>query len=264
MAFILGNEGKGSLLSYLRRKLWAIDLDAGDLDLGIGSNSLFSIFSISVTLTDDGLEHLDDVLEAIFSFVQYLHRSGPNEQFFRELQSIESNSFRFAKENDATDNVKKQARNIKLYPPKHILTGGSLYFEYDADVLQTILDHLNTMNFNIMITSTRPYDKDVTYDLREEWCGTEYSERPMPEKWIALWNNPRTFKELHMPEPNPYIADDFTIFYDGNQEVPKYPVKLMDTDVCELWYRQDDKFLLPDACLYFYFMTPQALSSVKK
>lgn len=61
LSFLLGHEGKGSLLAYLRKKLWSMDLAAGIDDSGLGSNSLFSLFSISIHLTDDGFAHLSEV-----------------------------------------------------------------------------------------------------------------------------------------------------------------------------------------------------------
>lgn len=61
LSFLLGHEGTGSLLAYLRKKLWCMDLAAGIDESGLGSNSLFSLFSISVHVTDEGFKHLDEV-----------------------------------------------------------------------------------------------------------------------------------------------------------------------------------------------------------
>lgn len=264
LSFLLGYEGEGSVLSYLRKKLWAVELVAGIDASGFGSNSMFCLFTISIHLTDDGFPHIDEILEAIFSYLRLLQKAGPSEQLFREIASIEENTFRFASERDAIDNVEDLVINLKHYPSKYLLTGDSLYFEYDPAAIQRAIDVLNTRKFNIMITSTHKYDENVEYELKEEWFGTEYTERNMPEKWISLWNNVQPFKEFTLPAPNPFIADDFSIFYDKNHPIPKYPTKILENDVCELWFRQDDKFKLPYAHCYFYFTTPLVLSSVDK
>lgn len=264
LSFILGHEGKGSLLSYLRKKLWAVDLAAGTDESGMGSNSLFSLFSICVYLTDDGLDNLEKVLQVIFGFIKFLKLAGPNEQLFREIQSIEANSFRFANERDALDNVEDLVISLKHYPPKYVLTGDSLYFDYDPKAIQNIIDNINSRRFNIMITSARRYDDNVTYELTEPWFGTQYTERKTPEKWIELWNTATPLDEFSLPEPNLFIADDFTLVYDKSVVVPAHPTKIFNTDLCELWFRQDDKFLLPTACYNFYFTTPQAIASIDK
>ena len=67
LGYVLGYEGKGSLLSYLRKKLWAIELVAGVDDSGLGSNTSFSLFTISVYLTDSGFSHLNEVSQSIRS-----------------------------------------------------------------------------------------------------------------------------------------------------------------------------------------------------
>lgn len=115
-----------------------------------------------------------------------------------------------------------------------------------------------------MITSTRRYNDQVTYELTEPWFATMYTEMDLPDKWIALWKNAKPHPEFALPEPNPFIADDFDILYKEGQVIPKYPVKIVDNDLCELWFRQDDKFLLPTACYSFYFMTPLAIASTEK
>lgn len=264
IGFILGHEGKGSLMSYLRKKLWAVDLAAG-LDIsGLGSNSLFSLFSITIHLTDDGMKHLDEVLEAVFSYLRFLQISGPNESLFKEIQSVEANAFRFADERDALDNVEELAISLKRYPSKYILTGDSLYFDYDPKGIQRIIDQLNTRKFNITITSTCKYDDNVNYNLAEPWFNTEYHERNMPEKWIRIWNEVKPYAEFTLPEPNPFIAQDFTILCNKDTILPKYPTKILENDLCELWFRQDNKFLLPTACYNFYFMSPLVTSTIEK
>lgn len=252
------------MLSYLRKKLWAVDLAAGTDDSSVGSNSLFSLFSITISLTDDGLKHLDKVLEAVFSYLRFLQITGPNESLFEEIQNIEANSFRFANERDALDSVEDLVISLKRYPSKYILTGDSLYFDYDPKGIQRIIDELNTRKFNIMITSTRKYDDNVVYDLVEPWFGTEYSERAMPEKWIRMWSEVKPYAEFTLPEPNPFIAQDFRILWNNDKVLPKHPQKILENDLCELWYRQDNKFLLPTACYNFYFMAPMAIASVEK
>lgn len=244
--------------------MWAVDLGAGTDESGMGSTKLFSLFSICVHLTEDGFDHLDGVLDAIFSYLKLLQLSGPKESIFREMQTIEANSFRFSSERDALDNVEDLVISLKQYPPKYILTGDSLFFEYDAEAIQNVIDELNKRKFNVMITSTRRYNDSINYELTEPWFGTMYSEIDMPENWKNSWKNAKPYDEFSLPEPNPFIADDFTIFHKEGNVVPKYPQKILDNDLCELWFRQDDKFLLPTACYNFYFMTPQATASLKK
>lgn len=264
MSHLLGHEGKGSLLSYLRKKLWAVELMSGTDNSGMGDNKLFFLFNICVYLTEDGFDHLDEVLAAVFSYLKLLQKEGPKEWIFREIQTIEANAFRFSNESDALGNVESLVLSLKQYPSKYILSGDTLFFEYDANAIRKIIDDINSRKFNIMITSTRRYNEKVTYESTEPWFGTMYTEMDMPTKWIESWEKAKPLPEFLLPEPNPFISDDFTILYADGDVIPKYPEQIFENELCELWYRQDDKFLLPTACYNFYFTTPLAKSSIDK
>lgn len=230
----------------------------------MGSTSLFSLFTMTIQLTETGFNQLDDVLDAIFGYIKLLKSNGPKESIFRELQTISETNFRFSPEQNPFNNVQRLVHNLKHYPPKYALSGDKLLFEYDANEIQKMIDVLSTRKFNIMITSTKRYDETVTYELKEQWFGTSYSEIDMPAKWITLWENAIPNSEFSLPDPNPFIADDFTIYYNHEYPIPKCPNKILDNDLCELWFRQDDTFLLPDARYIFYFRTSILKQSIKK
>lgn len=61
ISWLVGHEGKGSILSYLRKKCWALALFGGNGETGFEQNSTYSVFSISITLTDEGYEHFYEV-----------------------------------------------------------------------------------------------------------------------------------------------------------------------------------------------------------
>lgn len=260
VAEILNYEGKGSLQSYLCKKEWASRVGANTDK----TNKLFSLFNLEISLTENGRDHLDDVLEATFSYLKLLKLNGPNEALFREIQAVKANKFRFAEEQDSLDNCAKYVASLEQYPPEYILTGDDLYFEYNSDVIQKFVDELNSPKFNTIITSMKPFNDHVTFEAIEPWYGTRYTELDMPTKWIDLWKNVQPFAEFAMPEPNPFITDDFTIFSMAGGSSSKYPVKLLDNDSCELWFRQDDKFLLPFARYKFYLISPIVIESTEK
>lgn len=241
-----------------------MELVAGTDISGMGSTKLFSLFTITIQLTEEGFDHLDDVLEALFAYLKLVKSSGPNESTFHEMQTMMANGFRFPNEQPSFRNVQGLVLNLKQYPPKYVLTGDKLMFEYDAGAIQKMIDELCTRRFNIMITSTRRYSPNVKYELTEPWFGTMYTEMDMPDKWISSWNNPKQHTEFMWPQPNPFITEDFTIFYKKGNDVPKYPTKILDNDLCELWFRQDDKFLLPIARYQFYFRSPILKASIRK
>lgn len=183
---------------------------------------------------------------------------------YSELQSIEANNYRFQRERSPLENVENLVLNLKNYPPKDLLTGPSLFFEYDFDAIQYFLEHMNRSKKNIMITTKSPY-MGREFDQVEPWFGTQYCSFDIPSDWAEAWEKPKIMDDFKLPVPNVFIPKDLTILYNPDtMEVPPHPEKIMESDVCELWYRQDDRFLLPVAYYYFYFMSPMARGSVEK
>lgn len=129
-------------------------------------------------MTDKGLENVEEILKAIYSYMRLLKETGPVEWLFDELKEIEDTSFRYRKEKEASDNVEELVVNMRYYQSKDIITGSELYYHYDADEIRKVIDNLNKPNFNIMISSSKPYN-GVVYDKKEKWFGTEYTEQGM-------------------------------------------------------------------------------------
>lgn len=123
VSFILGHEGEGSLCAYLRRKLLAMDVHAGIDFSGFETNSMYALFTISIMLTEKGLQEVNEVLKAVFCMVKLLKREPVDRDLFDELQKIEENKFKFQAEKQALDNVEEFVTNIKYYEPQDILTG---------------------------------------------------------------------------------------------------------------------------------------------
>lgn len=256
ISYVMGYEGKHSLTSYLRKHSLALDVHTG-ASSGFEKNSLYTLFSVSIVMTDHGLQNVEQILEAVYSFVRLLKREGPVEWIFNELRELEATSFRFRKEKEASDNVEELVVNMRYYPPKDIITGSELYFRYDPDEIQKVIDNLNEPRFNLMISSTKPY-RNVTYNRTERWFETEYTEMDIPDEWQRLWDTSEPISEIKLQEKNQYISTNFTILAgeDHTLQIPPYPEKMFADDVCELWFRQDAKFRLPSALMYFYIISP--------
>lgn len=223
------------------------------------SNSVFSLFTIVIRPTDKGVTNLDEIFEAVFSFIRLylpmLKQNGLLQQLYRDFMNAESWPQHIS--DGLLHSVQSLAKSL-------LVDSSRTELENKYDEINDAIDTLNKGNFNITITVPSTYDESIQFDLKEESSNAEYSERKMPDKWILLWNNPKVIDEFSLPAQNPYIADDFTILYDESQSVPKYPAKVYESDVSELWFRQDDTFLYPVTCCNFHFKTPNALSSIKK
>ncbi|XP_063896410.1 nardilysin [Helicoverpa armigera] len=210
ISYLLGHEGKGSLLSYLRKKVWALGIYTGNSESGIDYTSMYSLFSTQVVLTKAGLDHVDEVLEAIFSYINMLKQIGPSERIYDEIKTIEETSFRFEEESQPAEYVETLSENMHFYPPEHFITGDRLYYKYDPKGITDLLDCMRADTVNIMILSNK-HSTPINYDTKERWFGTEYKKMDIPDKWLRRWLTVDPYDNFYLPEKNIYITTDFSL-----------------------------------------------------
>lgn len=81
----------GSLLSYMKEKGWANALGSSDnADL-----SDFVTFEVTVELTNKGLEAVDDVVAAVFSYVKLMKNSAIPDYVFDENLQLDELEWRY-------------------------------------------------------------------------------------------------------------------------------------------------------------------------
>ncbi|XP_063912496.1 nardilysin-like isoform X1 [Zophobas morio] len=263
VSFLIGHKGKGSLLSYLKKKVWVLGLTAGTGQYGSESNSMYAIFAIYMTLTKEGLEHLFEVIEIVFSYINMLRKIGPQERIFQEIKTITDTSFKFAAEGKAVEVVTEMSENMQLYPPEDYITGSNLLFDYDPESIEMVLNCLTPDKMNISVLCNKNnLQPGLNFDKTEKWFGTKYSKQDIPEQWLKKWQEASPLREFALPSSNIFLTEDFTILQEDEQH-PKYPEKILSTDLVELWYRKDQKFKLPIAYYNFYFINPVAIQTPK-
>ena len=91
IAQLLGHEGKGSLLSLLKRLGWA---DALTAQVRLQNRS-DAIFQINITLTARGLKARDQIMSLVFHCIEQLRSRGLNSWRYGELQQLADMQFRF-------------------------------------------------------------------------------------------------------------------------------------------------------------------------
>nr|XP_012135647.1 PREDICTED: nardilysin-like [Megachile rotundata] len=260
ISWVLGNKGKGSLISYLRKKMWCLDIDIDNADSGFTDSSMYALFTISLILTEQGQEQLQEVLNAIFSFINLMQKEGPQKQLFDEMQQIKEMNFRFMDETPPAEYVEDLCQDMHYYPPSDYLTGSELYFEYNPKAIQEYMNCLTPDNVNIMILDKKFNDEE--FDKVEPWFKTKYTDTEIPQEWVDCWKTIKPLPEFHLPLPNVFLTDDFSLISIPS-DVSKYPTKIHSDDILEVWYRPDPKFCLPECYMYFNIVTPLVLSSPK-
>jgi nardilysin len=177
-------------------------------------SSLFSVFSLLVFLTKKGLEKVEDVVDAVGSYILLIEKSGVDKSIFNRFKGIRDIKFRFAEESSVRSIVTDSVKGMVLYEPKDIITGEELFFEFDEDLLKSVAKVFNDRKFNTVIL-TQNYEN---FDKQEKWSGARYAEVDFPEKLQQIWDN-RTIKdEMSLPQDNPYLCSNFELVANKSME----------------------------------------------
>ncbi|KAB5559148.1 hypothetical protein PHYPO_G00025620 [Pangasianodon hypophthalmus] len=253
ISWLVGHEGAGSILSVLRKKCWALALFGGNSETGFDQNTTYSIFSISITLTDEGYQNFYQVVHLVFQYMKMLQKLKPQQRIYEEIQKIDANEFHYQEQTDPIEFVEKICENMQLFPKEDFLCGDQLMFEYNPEVISHALALLTPERANLLLLSP---EHEGQCPLKEKWFGTQYSVEDIPLEWSELWSRDFPLNPaLHLPAENKFIATDFTLKTSDCPDV-EFPVKIVDNSHGRLWFKKDTKFKIPKAYIRFNLLTP--------
>jgi len=159
IANLIGHEGKGSLLSSLKKKQLVDTLSAGpqfDTD-----NQ--GMFIISMSLTETGLKQQDEVINAVFAYINLLKQNDLNEMYFTEQKQLSEIAFKFQEKVPALSYVRSLSSALHEFSAQDILSAPYKLNKFDKELISDYL-HLLTPD-NLLAVSythlTLPTNREV-------------------------------------------------------------------------------------------------------
>ncbi|WWC92904.1 uncharacterized protein L201_007866 [Kwoniella dendrophila CBS 6074] len=257
LAHFLGHEGRGSILSYLKKKGWVNSLRAGNHHDAAG----FSLFKITVDLTPEGLAHHKDVALVIFKYISLLRSKPPSEEAFNEIKAIADISFKFAERGRVSSYCASLSGFMQSPVPREkIISSKWLVEEYKQNELEAALQLLDPRRSTIGITCKEiPKDvlqKEGDFDQKEVIYGTDYKRVRFDEEFLKEAMSGQVIRELQLPGPNLFIPEKLDVEKFDVNEPAMRPLLLKDTPSSRLWYKRDDRFWQPRANLDILLHSP--------
>ena len=258
LSHLIGHEGPGSILSYLKNKGWANGLGAGASPICPGA----AFFSISVRLTEDGLKHYQDIVKTIFQYIAILGDEPPHKWIFEEQATMSEVNFRFKQKASASKTTSALSAIMQHpYDRDKLISGPEIMRVFNPEAIKRGLAALNVDNFRLTVVSQ---EYPGNWDRREKYYGTEYRYERIPADLLREIRNAATStpanrpKELHLPHPNEFIPSPSSL------EVEKKPITkplmhpklIRNDDRVRIWYKKDDRFWVPKANLHITLRSP--------
>lgn len=254
---LLGHEGPGSILAYLKNKGWVNSLFATTDPICPGSNSLFIV---QMKLTEDGLKNYKEIINVMFQYIGILRETPPLEWVFDEQKGMTDINFKYQQKIPAvkfTSHVSAEMQ--EPLPREWLISGYSRLRKFNAQAIEDGLSYLRPDNFRFTIVSqTFPGEWDQT----EKWYGTEYKYEKIPKDFLA--EMVKSFKmsakdrlpELHLPHKNEFVPNKLDVEKKEVKEPSIAPKLIRNDELARTWFKKDDTFWVPKANVFIKCLNP--------
>lgn len=259
LAYLLGHEGPGSILSVLKNKQWAISLTAGS---GVnGSN--FKDFNISISLTELGENHINEIIDDIFSYLNKLTNTPLSEHYYQEKQALATLAFNYQEKQSPLDSVSQLVVNMQHYPEDDYIFGDYVMAEFHQSQIDELLQLLIPKNMRVIIVSQKNQTNPNSFLKTSRWYKVPYNITDIDPTLITRWQQRVENSELFLPKVNPYIVAEPPILSDSNtNSSPESPPEnIHNSDGLSIWFKQDVSFNTPKGYIYISIDSPAVVAT---
>uniref|UniRef100_A0A6T8KCF8 Peptidase M16 N-terminal domain-containing protein n=1 Tax=Hemiselmis andersenii TaxID=464988 RepID=A0A6T8KCF8_HEMAN len=247
----IGHEGKGSLLSYLKyEKGWVNSLGCSIVE----DTADMEVWGLRAGLTKEGEKHRDEVVEAIFAYIQMLKETGLPSYIGQEMVELNSLFWKFRESPRPQEFATDAAINMQsIVDPTKYISDPVRFASFSLEKSTEILNKFTPES--CLITYTSP---DTPGERREKWYGAMYSTEPVGER-IERWRKPAKVAAFKVPEPNPFVPSDFSLKGEITEK-PNDPITppevILDDERWKVYWKGDNRYGKPTAYAIFRFNLP--------
>ncbi|WP_130099385.1 pitrilysin [Siccibacter turicensis] len=255
IGYLIGNRTPGTLSDWLQSQGLAEGIRA-DSDPVVTGNS--GVFAISVALTDKGLAQRDEVVAAIFNYLNLLREKGIDKRYFDELAHVLDLDFRYPSITRDMSYVEWLADTMIRVPVEHTLDVVNIADRYAPEAINARLNMMTPENARIWyISPNEPHNK-MAYFVE-----APYQVEKIPTATLRDWQKKAADITLALPTLNPYIPDDFSLIKPVKK--PSQPELLVDEPGLRVIYRPSHYFASePRADVSVVLRNPTAMNSARR
>lgn len=253
IAHLLGDEGHGSLLSYLKQKDWVNQLSAGG---GIdGSN--YKDFTIAFELTNAGLNARDGILQALFSALARLKTQPLPTQLFAERQKLLQWAYLYQEPSTALQTANQLSVSMQHYPVTDIIFGDYRMELPEEAVYQQVLSYFHSENMRLMLIT--PY---VSTDKQARWYHTPYSIIRLEPALLQQLKQAQPQALIQLPQTNPYLDGDIRLL-SATEHMP-VPECIFEDKALSVWHKADTDFASPKGHIFVQLSLPGSVGDCQQ
>lgn len=254
ITYLIGNRSPGTLSDWLQKQGLVEGISANSDPIVNGNSGVLAIFA---SLTDKGLANRDQVVAAIFSYLNLLREKGIDKQYFDELANVLDIDFRYPSITRDMDYVEWLADTMIRVPAEHTLDAVNIADRYDAKAVKERLAMMTPQNARIWYISPKePHNKTAYF------VDAPYQVDKISEQTFADWQKKAANIALSLPELNPYIPDDFSLI--KSEKKYDHPELIVDESNLRVVYAPSRYFASePKADVSLILRNPKAMDSAR-
>lgn len=251
-ASILGHEGRGSLLSYLKKEGWALSLGAYTTQ----ETKEIGYANVTIGLTEEGLKEYKKVLKSVVGYINLMKQSGFQKHVFQELKSMASLNEIYSSKGEGMGRAINLANDAMMYPLEDVGRINYIYRDGGSDSYNKLLSDLSISKMIVMLSA-----KELTTDQEEHFFKVNYSYHEDKDLYKELETAPIN-QDFAIAEKNPFIPSKATI---PNRKIDDtiLPKRLDSDQGSSLYFGQDHEFLRPKGVISLKIMFPKDKMSVE-
>ncbi len=258
ISHLIGHEGPGSILAYIKAKGWANGLSAGAMPVCPGA----AFFTISIRLTEDGLKDYLEIVKVVFQYISLIKEVPPQYWIFNEVKGMAEVDFRFQEKSPSSRFTSRISSVMqKPLPREWLLSGSSLLRKFDSSAITEALSYLRTDNYRLTIVSQQV---PGNWDKKEKWYGTEYRTQRIDADFEAAVKKAGQstakdrISDLYMPHKNEFIPTKLNVEKRDIAEPLRAPKLIRNDESVRTWWKKDDRFWVPKGNVFVTLRNPLA------
>ncbi|UTW47332.1 insulinase family protein [Bacterioplanoides sp. SCSIO 12839] len=247
---LIGHEGEGSLLAFLKQRGWAEGLSAGRSMASDHETTMV----VQVSLTQKGLLYTDQITLALMHYIDLMKQAPLPEYISQEQANLSELAFRFQEQSRLSDYVVRLSSNLLVYQPHDVIYGDYKWQPISQPTIKPFLDALTADN--MLRTLIAP---NVTTEIVDPWYGTNIRLRPSTFPSLELTTS--GLDTMHLPQANPFIPENLELQADV---VTEKPLALINEAERAVWYYAEPDFKQPKSHVRVLLQQPDIQNSARQ
>ncbi|KAI5189969.1 insulysin [Nematocida sp. AWRm77] len=247
---------------------------AMDVSIDWETNSIQTVLSVNVSLTEDDPESIGLVCAMVKHALAQIRRKG-TEEFYSMFKAIAEQSFESVESNDPIVHVKRATHEMHFYPVEEFMKHHYIWEKLDAEEFETYLSlAIDDTKWLLQYrTSNLPAESRITVD---PIYGINYSIEEFPlvdvrrerdllrkMKWAFVLPEVKNIKEIRETETSLSIGTIPVGVEALPEQAKEVSATLVEKEGCTAYLVHNKKFNLKEGRVIIYLETDQHMASAK-